>query len=1272
MKTQKTGALFLATLLVISVFGIAIARVDESNETGSENIFFGGGSGTLADPYMIENVTQLQNMTQNLTAHYELANDIDASETSEWNWNESQGIYRGFDPIGDDDEPFTGTLDGQGHTVYDLYINRLDEQYVGLIGYSEGSLEDIDLVDVDVGGWSAVGALVGRNTEGLIFNSTSTGVVVAPDHHSVGGLVGSSDGAVLNSHASADVSGNGRVGGLIGSNDGYVFNSSSDSNVTGTEGRIGGLVGSSYYSGVIEHSHASGNVTGHLTGIVGGLIGWQLGGTVNNTYATCDVVGGSTRVGGLIGWHRGGYIKNSYAAGTVEGPSSVGGLVGDNEANVENTYAVGNVTGYEPIGGLIGDNSGDVYTSFYHEDMPECGVEGYDSLHLNDNEFDSISTFGSAGWDIEMVDTERHRPFLSWEENDDNSTWSIQETEIKHNLTIHIEGGGSTEPGEGTHVYYEHGKIVLEASSDKDYFFGNWTGDVESDEKVIAVTMDQDISVTANFIAIDYEIYDWEHLYNSRHDLQGDYTLMNDIDELSEGYDEYVDTDDGWAPIGDPDDPFAGTFHGQGYEITGLYINRSDEDHVGLYGVSEGKIENVDLVDANITGNGYVGVIAGHNDGSVLNSSATLDVVGFDSNIGGLVGDNTRYIFNSSAAGDVYGYESYVGGLAGQNNGFWWRDGRIVNSSASVNVSGDNHVGGLVGYGRDAVIENSHATGDVMGYSYRIGGLLGYNWGGTEILNSYATADVSGDENVGGLVGENGAGTIENTYAAGNVTGNTDVGGLIGLNEGTVENSFWDVNTTTQNMSDGGTGKTTEEMKDVATYTDLSTDGLDSPWDFVGNPYDDDSFDYIWRIDYNEEVNDGYPFLRWEDVDLPIYTLTTESTSGGVVTVPMEGVFLCEPHQVVDIEAAPLDNSTFIRWTGDTDTIEDIHSNSTTITMNDNYTIRALFDPVNLSIDSTENGEVVEPGEGVYEYDYGTIVDIEAVADENHHFVQWTGDIDTIDDPGSNKTTIEMLDNYNISAEFAINTYELTVDVEGEGAVEIVPDQTEYEHGTEVNLTAIPQENWTFIEWTGDYTGIESEITLTMDDDKELTAVFKEGFEFDIQLESGGDADGWNFVSFHIEPYDNDLEYILEHEEHGISGDYDKVMYFDAETDGWMSYVPGRSERFNDLDSWDNTMGVWIRVNSDVTLTVEGTRPTSTDITLDPGWNMVGFPSLTYEIAGETLPEEISKIGMFSESAEYNIEYFSDSVFDSILLLPGNGYWIYNDAEEPVTWTVEY
>ncbi len=175
---------------------------------------------------------------------------------------------------------------------------------------------------------------------------------------------------------------------------------------------------------------------------------------------------------------------------------------------------------------------------------------------------------------------------------------------------------------------------------------------------------------------------------------------------------------------------------------------------------------------------------------------------------------------------------------------------------------------------------------------------------------------------------------------------------------------------------------------------------------------------------------------------------------------------------------------------------------------------------------------------------------------------------------------------------------------------------------------------------------------------------------FDIPLYADGDADGWNFVSYNLFPLygDTSITAILNDPNTGIQGRYDQVMYYDAESHEWFSYVPGRDEHYNNLQDWDHTMGIWIRMTSDDTLTIEGYLLSSTDIVLHPGWNMVGMPSSTS--GNHNLPGEVSCIGYFDDFVEYNLAYDHDP--SNFEFSPGEGYWLYNDADQSVEWIIDY
>jgi hypothetical protein len=122
------------------------------------------------------------------------------------------------------------------------------------------------------------------------------------------------------------------------------------------------------------------------------------------------------------------------------------------------------------------------------------------------------------------------------------------------------------------------------------------------------------------------------------------------------------------------------------------------------------------------------------------------------------------------------------------------------------------------------------------------------------VSNCYATGSVRGGEDVGGLVGLN-LGAVSNCYSSGSVTGNYVVGGLVGSNGGTVSNSFWDIETSGQTYSFGGTGETTADMQDVATFSGAG-------WNITTVAFDETNPAYMWNI----VSGVTYPFLSWQAI----------------------------------------------------------------------------------------------------------------------------------------------------------------------------------------------------------------------------------------------------------------------------------------------------------------------------------------------------------------------------------------------------------------------
>jgi hypothetical protein len=300
--------------------------------------------------------------------------------------------------------------------------------------------------------------------------------------------------------------------------------------------------------------------------------------------------------------------------------------------------------------------------------------------------------------------------------------------------------------------------------------------------------------------AQNLEIRTWYDLDDVQNNLAGDHTLMNDLDSNTDGYEELASPTanggKGWQPIGTWPHVFTGSFDGQGYEIRDLFINRLNESFIGLFS--------------------YVYV------GGVIRNLGVMNA-------------------------DVTGHEG-VGGLVGVN----WQ-GTVSNCYSSGNVTGYYRVGGLAGSGAGTV-SNSYSSANVTGMVF-VGGLVGYN--SNTVSNSYSTGNVTGNNNVGGLVGEN-DGTISDSYSTGSVSGHEGIGGLAGfdlhvLGEGIVSKSFWDTETSGQATSDGGTGKNTTEMQDIATFSGAE-------WDIITVAPSEANDAYTWNIVDKQT----YPFLSWQ------------------------------------------------------------------------------------------------------------------------------------------------------------------------------------------------------------------------------------------------------------------------------------------------------------------------------------------------------------------------------------------------------------------------
>lgn len=818
--------------------------------------YSGSGEGTEEAPYQVTNCLQLQEIQSHLSSYFVLNNDIDCSVTSTWNSG------KGFEPIGNSGKnSFVGTLDGNGHTISALTINHdnANDQNVGLFGVlgDNSYVLNLNLADVDINSTNgtSIGALAGSfgicDNNGII-NIEGYGEIgnvhilsgQVSGYEKVGGLVGTACYYLYQSSSSVSVTGNYlSTGGLAGENCGEIWNSYSDGNVTGNE-NVGGLVGLDY--GNILDSYATGNVVSNYIG--GGLIGNVL--AYSNTtvfilqnYATGRVTGDDL-IGGLIGQSISflnpgqdtTYIRNNYATGDVvendeyRDGNGIAGLVGRfANGSIQDSYSVSRIDSGSPestSGGLVGmyeTTYTNISNSFWNTETSGYSI-GTAGTGKTNAQMKTLSTYTDANWDFSNI-------------------WKIDST-------------------------LNNGFPFLS-------FLGKGNGTSAS----------------------PYEINSCGLFQSIKYNLTASYILTGDID--CSGYN--------WIPIGtSPNNAFMGNLNGNNHKISNIDISTTDNGrYMGIFSSVENatikniKLENITIdateydvvgglagsagsklgkavienisLSGSIKGRGATGGILGYMNGSPANNlSSSASVYGYG-DVGGLIGAATVDVTNSYASGDVYSQGENTGGLLG------FSSGKVTRSYAlgSVTSSAAN-AGGLIGFANGGDVQYCYAEGNIISIDSSVGGLIGWTY--SKVLDSFANGNVTGNDVVGGLIGL-GNGNVTNSYSTGKVTsvGSTK-GGLIGDNTGVVTKSFYNLNSSTQNDSGKGVGKTTAEMANILTY---------SGWNFTD----------VWT--------------------LPKITITASPSLGGNVVLNGDNIktpyFRYQTKQV-SISATALSGYTFVNW----------------------------------------------------------------------------------------------------------------------------------------------------------------------------------------------------------------------------------------------------------------------------------------------------------------------------------------------------------------------
>ena len=825
MRSRRALPLIVAGIMLMSIFsGLQLPQARGAN--GS----FGGGDGTAGNPYIIEDVWDLQNMSGNLNACYALKNDINASATAGWNGG------AGFIPVSNLTSKFKGLLDGGNFTISGLSVNRSTGDYLGLFGFIDygGAVRNIRLAGSRVSGDDYIGGLAGQ-CNGIIENTKLTGngsgtVDIAGDLY-VGGLVGLAiDGSVNRSCATANVTGGSFAGGLVG----YFFNgtvndSMASGNVSVAANSAGGLIGRGKCT--VSNSSASGNVSG--TGnFNGGLVGYDDGGTIDRSCASGNVNGTGDFIGGLVGRNNG-TVKNSSASGRVKGDDYIGGLVGRNNGTVQSSFASGHVDGNTYVGGLVGTNYGTVNHSHATGDTAGTdynigGLAGSNPGTVTDSyalgNVTGISGVGGlvgrndgsvesshASGEVASVDVVGGLVGYSYEGavNGSYATGNVTGTgndvggllggntvSVLNNsyATGNVTGGNyvgglvgdnngfldrSHSCGNVTGVNYTGGLVGNNLVWVKDsYSLGNVTG-----ERYVGglIGFNYNRTVVNSHYNIDDVLINGGHHVSLGGIFDGQYQ-----DWLSSGL--ALNISEYNASLV----PMAGCYDihdAQGFrdmlgfsDATGCRFRLAADidlsSEPGLYvpylrAEFDGQNHTILNLSINLPFGAPLAMFGQVDQGTIKNTMLNGSrVAGYDY-VGGLVGYDNSTVTNCHVSGSVNG-SMYVGGLAGYID-----RGGINDSQAAVQVTGREEVGGMAGFCGGTVC-NVSSTGNVTG-GICVGGLAGYSYG--TVQDASAAGNVSGNGHVGGLVGYNDHYTVINSHASGNVTATGSyAGGLVGHN----------------------------------------------------------------------------------------------------------------------------------------------------------------------------------------------------------------------------------------------------------------------------------------------------------------------------------------------------------------------------------------------------------------------------------------------------------------------------------------------------------
>ena len=552
---------------------------------------------------------------------------------------------------------------------------------------------------------------------------------------------------------------------------------------------VGGVVGCN--KGTVSNVYNTGAVSG--SDEVGGVVGCNKR-TISNVYNT-GAVSGWVEVGGVVGFNAGNStVSNVYNTGAVSGNVKVGGVVGWNiDGTVSNVYNTGAVSGLDEVGGVVGNNGGTVENAYYNTDFYAGNALGENKSGSIEN-VDGITTAeliaidigpdwvaGNLAYDKTTGKLAFGFPYLK---NFGNSQYKITALEFKVVDNV-IQIANADDLKDFARLVSEFGVTDVNAKLTADICL-NACGEGESVLKADGTLNDAD---TSKFVK--------------------------------------------WTPIGTKDNPYIGTFDGQGHTVSGLYFNDDQMHYVGFFGFvgsgdeTKGVVKNVGVVNSYIKGYVEIGGVVGYNQGTVSNS------------------------YNASA---VNGKNQYVGGVVGYND-----KGTVSNSYNTGAVSGNSHVvGGVVGYNLSGTVSNSYNAGPVYCGGQYFGGVVGFNMKG-KVEKAYYNEDVFKSDAIGGA---------DETAIATNVGGKTSAELAAGTDV-VLDADFWVVGAVSENVKQDTLyypylkvfGPHKYVLGDVKKYA-ITVAVNDKA---MGSVTGAGEYEYGTKVEISATAKKGYKFVKWSD-----------------------------------------------------------------------------------------------------------------------------------------------------------------------------------------------------------------------------------------------------------------------------------------------------------------------------------------------------------------------------------------------------------------------